>query len=81
MVGVHILDGDIVFIRQQPNVNNGEVVAVLIDDEATLKRIYINDDNITLTAESPAYKPMVFRAGEKQVRILGKAVAFQIDVR
>ena len=47
MINARIQDGDLVFIRQQPSVNDGEIAAVLIDDEATLKRVYINDNNIT----------------------------------
>ncbi len=81
MVNARINDGDLVFIRQQPTVEDGEIACVLIDDEATLKRVYMNEDNITLTAENPKYKPLVYRAGDGQIRILGKAVAFQSDVR
>lgn len=62
MIGARIMDGDIVFIRQQPEVENGEIAAVAIDDEATLKRFYRdgNTGTITLVAENPAYAPMVF---------------------
>ncbi len=82
MINARIQDGDLVFIRQQPTVNDGEIAAVLIDDEATLKRVYINENNITLVAENPAYKPLVYQGEEmNNVRILGKAVAFQSDVR
>lgn len=84
MIGARILDGDIVFIRQQPEVENGEIAAVAIDDEATLKRFYRDEETgtITLVAENPAYAPMVFTAeNQKNVYILGKAVAFQSNVR
>lgn len=82
MINARIQDGDLVFIRQQPTVNDGEIAAVLIDDEATLKRVYISESNITLVAENPAYKPLVYQGEEmNNVRILGKAVAFQSDVR
>ena len=40
MINARIFDGDIVFIREQPEVENGEIAAVLIDDEATLKHVY-----------------------------------------
>lgn len=64
MIGARILDGDIVFIRQQPEVENGEIAAVAIDDEATLKRFYRDEETgtITLAAENPSYAPMVFTA-------------------
>ena len=78
MINARILDGDIVFIRKQPDVDDGQIAAVLIDDEATLKRVYHNKDGgVTLAAENPAFAPMVFSAADcVEVRILGKAVAF-----
>lgn len=84
MIGARIMDGDIVFIRQQPEVENGEIAAVAIEDEATLKRFYRDEETgtITLVAENPAYAPMVFTAeNQKNIYILGKAVAFQSNVR
>lgn len=84
MINARIMDGDIVFIRRQPEVENGEIAAVAIDDEATLKRFYRDESTgtITLVAENPAYAPMVFTAdNQKNVYILGKAIAFQSDVR
>ena len=84
MIGARIMDGDIVFIRQQREVENGEIAAVAIDDEATLKRFYRDEETgtITLVAENPAYAPMVFTAeNQKNIYILGKAVAFQSNVR
>ena len=76
MVGAGIKDGDIVFIRKQDCVDDGEIAAVLVEDEATLKRVYITDDAITLISENPKYKPMVFTKKQcKNIRILGKAVA------
>ena len=77
MVNARIHDGDIVYIRQQPMVNNGEIAAVLIGEEATLKRVYASPNTLILQAANPNYEPMVF-AGEQleSVRILGKAVGF-----
>ena len=76
MIGAGIKDGDIVFIRKQESVDDGEIAAVLVDDEATLKRVYITDDAVTLIAENPKYKPMVYTKKQcKNIRILGKAVA------
>ena len=81
MIGARIYDGDLVFIRQQPEVENGEIAAVAIGDEATLKRVYRYGDTLSLRAENPAYKEMVFTGEElNNIRILGKAVAFQSDI-
>ena len=77
MINARIFDGDIVYIRQQEIVDNGEIAAVLIDTEATLKRVRLFDDHIVLEPENPMYKPLVYWNEEMNtVRILGKAVAF-----
>lgn len=77
MVDARILDGDIVYIRQQPTVDNGEIAAVLIDDEATLKRVYLSQNMVQLVACNPKYQPMVFTGEQlESIRILGKAVGF-----
>lgn len=82
MINARIFDGDIVYIRQQESVEHGEIAAILIDDEATLKRVYIYDDCISLEAENPQYRPMVYRGEEmNNIRILGKAVAFTSAIR
>lgn len=77
MIDARILDGDIVYIRQQPTVDNGEIAAVLIGDEATLKKVFISEGTITLLACNSNYQPFVY-SGEKlnEIRILGKAVGF-----
>lgn len=76
MIGAGIKDGDIVFIRKQESVDDGEIAAVLVEDEATLKRVYITDDSVTLISENPKYKPMIYTKKQcKNIRILGKAVA------
>ena len=84
MTGARIYDGDIVFIRRQPTVENGEIAAVIIDNEATLKRVYFYRDKnkLVLNPENPAYEPLVYIGSElEEIRILGKAVAFQSIVR
>lgn len=86
MINARILDGDIVFIRKQDMVENGEIAAVAVnnDSEATLKRVYYYRERVTLLlkAENPAYEDMIFQNRElDEVHILGKAVAFQSDVR
>lgn len=84
MTGARILDGDIVFIQRDVPLEDGQIYAVVIDDEATLKRVYYDaeDHMLQLVAENPAYKPLIY-TGEKldHVHILGKAIAFQSDVR
>lgn len=76
MINANINDGDIVFIRSQPDVDDGQIAAVLIDDDATLKRVYHMPDGIQLIAENPAYRPIICNAATRAVcRILGLAVA------
>ena len=84
MIGARIQDGDIVFIKKQEMVDDGEIAAVLIEDEATLKRVYYDQESgvLQLFAENPKYKTMRFTGEElDHIRILGKAVAFQSDVK
>ena len=72
--------GDIVYIRQSDVVDNGRIAAVLVEGsetEATLKRVYAGDGKITLTAENPAFEPLVFVGPEtRRVRVIGLAVAY-----
>lgn len=80
MTGARIYDGDVVFIRMQSSVDNGEIAAVIIGDEATLKRVYYypEEQKLVLSPENPRYAPLVYVGDElASVRILGKAVAFQ----
>lgn len=86
MVGARIHDGDIVYIRLQEEVENGEIAAVLVDDSgesnATLKRVYLYENQIVLQAENPKYSPWVYTGEDmNKVRIIGKAVAFLSEVR
>ncbi|MFP5520811.1 LexA family protein [Peptococcus simiae] len=84
MIGAFIRDGDIVFIRRQPTVEEGEIAAVIIDDEATLKRVYFHKEigAVELRADNIAYKSLIYSGPElEQLHILGKAIAFQSDVR
>ena len=81
MINARIFDGDMVFIEQQPSVENGEIAAVLIDDEATLKRVYIIEGTIILRAENPTYKDIIItKKDKKEVCILGKAIYFKSEV-
>jgi repressor LexA len=82
MKNARILDGDIVFIRQQPDVENGQIAAVSINDDATLKRVYKYKDHIALHAENPEYPPIIVDCNDmNNIRILGKAIAFQSTVK
>lgn len=82
MINIRINDGDIVFIQKQPTVNQGEVAAVLIDDEATLKRFRQYGNHVVLQSENPAYPDYEYDLSDGvNVRILGRAVAFQSDVK
>ena len=82
MINVRIFDGDIVFIKEQAVVENGEIAAVIINDEATLKRVYVKSDKIILRPENPMYDDLVYEKEHmNEITILGKAVAFQSLVR
>jgi len=84
MINARILDGDIVFIHKQDIVDNGEIAAVIIDNEATLKRVnYKPDKNmLILKAENPKYDDFVYVGEElEDIKILGKAVAFQSNIK
>lgn len=73
MIEANINNNDIVFIKQQNCCENGEICAVLIEEEATLKRFYKNENNIILQPANKEYQPIIISDGE--VTILGKLVA------
>ncbi len=86
MINARILNGDIVFIKKQDMVENGEIAAVVVnnDSEATLKRFfyYAEKSMVILKAENPAFEDLIFTNEElKDFHILGKAIAFQSDVK
>lgn len=87
MINARIYDGDIVYIRQQPKVENGEIAAVLIEDgaeygEATLKRVYLSPGQLVLQAENPQFAPLVFVGDDmNHVRIMGKSIAFTSTIK
>ena len=83
MIDARIYDGDVVFIKSTPVVNNGEIAAVIIDDEATLKRWYFNpqDKKLVLSPANAKYAPMVYVGKElNTIRCLGKAVCFMSNL-
>ena len=82
MINAHIFDGDLVFIKAQPEVQNGEIAAVGIGEEATLKRVYVYNNRIELRPENPLFPVLNYEGHEMaEVHILGKAVAFLGVVR
>ena len=77
MIGAGIHDGDAVYIHIQPEVENGEIAAVRIGEEATLKRVYYQNGTLTLMPANAAYAPMVYTGPElNNVQIEGKAVGW-----
>jgi repressor LexA len=74
MIEAHIQDGDFALVKPQPNAENGEIVVALIEDEATIKRIFMKKDLIRLEPANPRMEPIVVRKGEKKISIVGKVV-------
>ena len=82
MINARIFDGDVVFIKEQPTVKNGEIAAVVIENEVTLKRVYLYPNRMELRPENPTYPVLNYEGGQLDtIRILGKAVAFQSYIR
>lgn len=82
MINARIFDGDLVFIRKQPEVENGEIAAVEIDGEATLKRVYKYAKRLELRPENPTFPVLQYEGRAlRDVRILGKAVGFFSQIR
>ena len=83
MVGARIHNGDVVFIKEQSIVDNGQIAAVIIDNDVTLKRWYFYHDKkkLILQAENPSYEPFVFIGEElNNIRCLGRAVSFMSNL-
>jgi len=74
MIEAHIQDGDFALVKPQPNAENGEIVVALIEDEATIKRIFKKRDFIRLEPANPHMEPIVVKKGEKKVTIVGKVI-------
>nr|DAU82966.1 MAG TPA: Repressor protein CI [Caudoviricetes sp.] len=83
MIDAGIAEGDYVFIKQTPDVENGAIAAVLIDDDTTLKRFYKSDDKIVLQPENKAYSPIIITAEDgKNIKILGQVIGlYKQDIR
>ena len=83
MIGARIRNGDIVYIHQQEDVENGEIAAVLIGNEATLKKVYKYPEKnmLVLKPANPEYEDFIYTGAElEEIRILGKAVGFYSKV-
>lgn len=79
MVDAGILDGDLVVVRRQPDAQDGDMVAAMVEgEEATVKRLYRRDGQVVLHAENEAYPDMLF---ESDVAVLGKVVSVLRRVR
>jgi repressor LexA len=74
MVDEGIMDGGYVVVQPRQKIKNGQIGVVLVDDEATIKRVYIQRDRIALEPANKAagYKTKYIRRGEKDVRVIGK---------
>jgi repressor LexA len=70
MIDAGIFDGDLVAVRRQPEAHNGDIVAALLEDEATVKRFFREDGYVRLQAENPTYPPILAR----DVKVLGKVI-------
>ena len=74
MVEAHIQDGDFALVKPQQGADNGEIVVALVEDEATIKRIFKKRDLIRLEPANPSMEPIVIKKGEKRVKIVGKVI-------
>jgi repressor LexA len=74
MIDAHIQDGDFALVKPQKDADNGEIIVALIEDEATIKRIFKKRDLIRLQPANPAMEPIVIKKGEKKITIVGKVI-------
>ncbi len=74
MIEAHIQDGDFALVKPQKDAENGEIIVALVDDEATIKRIFKKRDLIHLEPANPTMEPIVIKKGEKKVSIVGKVI-------
>ena len=71
MINARIFDGDIVVVRKQDIAKNGEIVVALIDDEATVKRFYLEKDHVRLEPENPLFEPIITTRGSVIGKVIG----------
>jgi len=81
MINARIFDGDLLLIRKQEDVEEGEIAAVLIEDKVYLKRVFKQDGMLILQSENPSFAP-VFRTEEnfENIKIIGKLKKIVIDL-
>ena len=83
MIEARIFDGDLIFVKKQDMVENGEIAVVLIDDEVTLKKVLYEPEKsrLMLLPANKNYLPLIYEGEDlNKIRILGKAVAFQSNL-
>ena len=78
MIGAGILEGDFVIVRRQANADPGDIVVALVEDEATVKRFYLDGEQIRLQPENPAIEPVIFNVND--VMILGKVIGLHREI-
>ena len=80
MIEAHIMDGDLVLVRRQETAGSGDIVAAMLDGEATVKRFARENGAVVLRPEHPTMKPIVVEAGRGDFRILGKVVGIMRQI-
>lgn len=80
MIEAHIMDGDLVLVRKQETAGSGDIVAAMVDGEATVKRFARESGAVVLRPEHPTMKPIVVEAGRADFRILGKVVGIMRQI-
>ena len=74
MIDAGILDGDLAIIQRNSEIKNNDIVAILLDEEATLKRLKKTNKELTLIPENKNYKPILVTPQQFQARIVGKYI-------
>ncbi|MBE7064084.1 MAG: helix-turn-helix domain-containing protein [Ruminococcaceae bacterium] len=74
MTGARIFNGDLVYVRRQPQVENGEIAVVLVDGEATVKRVFDHPDRLVLRPENEAFSDMIYKKDTHDLSVLGKVI-------
>ncbi len=80
MNGARIYEGDLLLIRKQEEVEDGEIAAVLIDDEAVLKKVYRQGDTLVLQSANPDYPPIIREGTDSNIRVIGKLKKIVINL-
>ncbi len=82
MINARIFEGDDVFVRRQSTVSQGDIAVIMIEDEATLKRVYFKDNLLILQPENDHYQPMTFtpeQIEQRRIMIIGKVLHNRIS--